>query len=361
MQTLTGSGSVGTSPASDVRGAAADITDPSDAGATKFFSTHPGTEERLGDETEVAGQTAARQAASAVTRHGSMAGARGRRLAMAVVASVAAVLLDAAAARGGWVIDQVVRGGDKETSRHRIFMQGNRLKVVMGDGMRERQATLLDLDRQTIVQIDYPGRVYTPATAAEYASLVGRGWRAKPGPAKPAAPSLSKDREERLRALPPDQRRALEAMVKPAREPAPPPTPEDCARDGVDARTTGRRITVAGYEASGYLLTSHGKPHSEVYIAPAITAAREIDPDKLERIVGEVLKAMPECPPRGRMIGADPMWKLIKDGYPVRILTMQGGRLIEVVKAEARLLGADEFEPPAGFTRTTPQEMMGGK
>jgi len=256
-----------------------------------------------------------------------------------------------------------VRGGDdKDTSRHRVFMQANRLKVVMGDGVRESQATMLDLDAQTITQIDYPARTYTRATVAEYVDLVRHGWRGK-GEATRQTLRAGKDLEERLRSLPSEQRRAVEAMMKPGEQPvaAMPPRPDHCGRDKVDVKTTGRRITVAGYAASGFLLLSGGRPDSEVYIAPDITAAREIDPDKLERIIAELVKAMPHCPPRGQMFGADPMWKLMKDGYPVRSIGMQGGRMIEVVKAEVRPLGADEFEPPAGFARRTPKEMLGGK
>jgi hypothetical protein len=54
------------------------------------------------------------------------------------------------------------------------------------------------------------------------------------------------------------------------------------------------------------------------------------------------------------------MWKLMKDGYPVRSVGKDGGTT-EVVKAESRSLGANEFEPPTGFARKTLKEMMGGR
>jgi hypothetical protein len=61
------------------------------------------------------------------------------------------------------------------------------------------------------------------------------------------------------------------------------------------------------------------------------------------------------------MIGTDPVWKLMKDGYPVRSIEKDGASTTEVTKAENRSIGADEFQPPAGFARKTLQEMMGGK
>jgi hypothetical protein len=106
---------------------------------------------------------------------------------------------------------------------------------------------------------------------------------------------------------------------------------------------------------------SNGKLDSEVWIAPAITAVSEIDPAKLERMMREMLKALPQCPPRGQLFGADPVWKLMKDGYPVRSVEQGGGTVTEVVKAESRSIGAAEFQAPAGFARKPLSELMGGK
>jgi hypothetical protein len=176
-----------------------------------------------------------------------------------------------------------------------------------------------------------------------------------------------KEMEETIKQMPPEQRRQMEAILreaqKGARPPAAPATgkPEACAPDTVDIRSTGQRITVAGYAASGYQVFTAGKLESEVWIAPAIAAVRELDVQKLERMMSEMLKALPRCPPRGAVFGADPVWKLMKDGYPVRSVDKSGGAVTEVVKAESRSLGAGEWEPPAGFARKTPREMMGGK
>jgi hypothetical protein len=40
---------------------------------------------------------------------------------------------------------------------------------------------------------------------------------------------------------------------------------------------------------------------------------------------------------------------------------MDSGHITAVVKAERRSLGANGFEPPAGFALRTLEEMMGGK
>ena len=281
------------------------------------------------------------------------------------VALVTTVTATTAPASAGWVIDQVMKSGGDDNNRQRLFLQQNRLKTLVMEGANVTNAVVMDLDAQTITQIDYKQRAYTTATAAEYAALMRQGFE-KMGEAAGQMQSQMKELEEQLKNLPPEQRRQIEAMMKQAqgaqRSPAQPQTkPEDCAPDKVDVKRTGKSITVAGYEASGYQVFTNGKLDSEVWIAPAITAAREIDPQKLERMMKEMMKALPHCPPRGQMFGADPMWKLMKDGYPVRSVDKDGGSVIEVVKAESRSLGASEFQAPTGFARKTLQEMMGGK
>ena len=280
--------------------------------------------------------------------------------------AAAATLLVIAAtmpAHAGWVIDQTVKtktGGDG-TSQQRLFLQANRLKVVSTEGPRTTQAVVMDLDTQTITQIDYKERTYTTATAQEYADLMRQGFKAM-NEQMGQMQTQMKEMEEQLKTLPPEQRRAIEAMMKQAQQSAgqAPKKPEECVPDKVDVKSTGKRLTVAGYDASGYQVFSNGDFDAEVYIAPGITAVREIDPKKLERMVTEMTKALPQCPARGGMFGADPMWKLMKDGYPVRSVGKDGATT-EVVKAESRSLGANEFEPPTGFARKTLKETMGGK
>jgi hypothetical protein len=173
-----------------------------------------------------------------------------------------------------------------------------------------------------------------------------------------------KQMEEQLKQLPPDQRKQVEAMIRSqqgGKGQPPAPRPEECLASKIDIKSTGKRATVAGFEASGYEIFNNDVLDSEVWIAPAITAVREIDPQKLERMVKEMTAAFPKCPPRGQMFGADPVWKLMKDGYPVRSMEKAHGYTTEVTKAESRALPGAEFQAPAGFTRKTLKEMMGGR
>lgn len=274
------------------------------------------------------------------------------------------LLVMATPAWAGWIIEEVIRGSNEKQSQ-RMFLQANRLKTVTLEGTRVVQAVVMDLDAQTITHIDYGERAYTTGTAKEYAESMRQGFQAM-GETGGQMQAQLKEMEEQLKQLPPEQRRQVEAMMKSMQQgaqksAASPLRPEDCVPDKVEIKRTGKSLTVAGYESTSYQIFSNGKLDSEVWIAPGITAVREIDPVKLERMVAEMMKALPQCPPRGQMFGADPVWKLMKDGYPVRSVEQGGGTVIEVVKAESRALSAGEWQPPAGFARKSLKEMMGGK
>lgn len=273
-------------------------------------------------------------------------------------ATLAGVLMAVTPAGAGWVIDQVAKfKGVDQASQQKMFMQANRMKVVT-EAAGTSQATVMDVDAQTITQIDYKNRTYTTATVTEYADVMRQSYQAMNQQMGHMQEQM-KQVEEQLKTLPPEQRREIEKMMKQSQA-APQTKPEDCVPDKVDVKSTGKKLTVAGYDAAGYQVFSNGTFDSEVYIAPGITAAREIDPRKLERMMSEMMKAMPQCPPRGGMFGSDAMWKLMKDGYPVRSVGKDGATT-EVVKAESRSLGANEFEPPTGFARKSLKEMMGGR
>jgi hypothetical protein len=276
--------------------------------------------------------------------------------------SFVVVLAVATPAAAGWVIDQELRH-TAGSQRQRLFMQTNRLKSVVLDGERVTMAVVMDLDAQTITQIDYQQRAYTTATAKEYAEMMRQGFQ-QMGQAMGQMQAQMKEMEAQLKDLPPEQRRQIEAMMRQMQGQqggGQGAAAADCAADRVEVRRSGKNATVAGYAATGYEIVTNGAPDSEVFIAPAITAAREIDPQKLERMMREMLQAMPQCPPRGQMFGADPAWKLMKEGYPVRTVEKDGRGVVEVVKAESRAIAAGEFQPPAGFAKKPLKDLMGGK
>ncbi len=245
----------------------------------------------------------------------------------------------------GWVIDEVVKGG--EGGRHQVLVQTNRMKtLLLSEGGKTTTAFILDLDAQTITQVDYERRYYVTSTVQDYVQAM-----------QGAMAGAMKEMQEAMKGLPPEQRKMMEEMMRSQMGQA-----QACREPRIEVRKGGQQATIAGYPAVRYDVLADGKLQSELWIAKGITAWRELDPRKLEQFAVEMAK-LSGCSPsqaqRGRF-GADPSWRLASEGYPVRTMDRSGsGAIVEVVKAESRTVPSVEFQPPAGFARKTAREMMG--
>ena len=259
----------------------------------------------------------------------------------------------------GWVIDQVVKGGG-EGGRQQVVLQTNRMKTLMlGSNGQPTSAFILDLNAETITQLNYEERNYVTSTVQEFAQMIK-------GATQAASEQMSramKEMQEAMKDMPPEQRKMMEQMMG-DRMPKMGPPAEDCREPIVEWRKTGQQAMIAGYPAVRYDVLIDGKADSELWLAKGITAWRELDPKKLERFAAEMEKLAPSCGrAQGRhgFRGDDPAMKLAGEGYPVRTVHRGsgGGVTVEVVKAETRTVPATEFQPPAGFARKTFREMMG--
>jgi len=263
---------------------------------------------------------------------------------------LASVLIWTGQASAGWIIEQMEKGGG-EGSRQQVMLQANRMKTTMYDGGKPIGASILDLNSQTITQVDYPERHYVTATVQEYAQTMQM--------ALSQAAEAMKQMPE-LKNIPPEQRKMVEAMMRSQTSQA---GSSECREPRIEVRKTAQQATIAGYPAVRFDVLADGKPGSEVWIAKGITAWRELDAQKLDRFAAEMTK-LAGCPGQGRqgLPGTDPSWKLANEGYPVRTVDRGGrGGTVEVVKAESRTVQASEFQPPPGFARKTLQEMMGNR
>ncbi len=275
-----------------------------------------------------------------------------------IAGGIAAVLFAfAGRAEAGWVIEQVLRSEAGPGQMH-VLIQANKTKnVVVGPDGQPLMAFMVDLDAETVTQVDYQGRRYATATFPEYGQMMRGGQQAM---ADQMAKALEQVREQ-MKIAPPEQRQMPEQMLR-SQMPQAGGTPQDCREPQTEVRKTGQRATIAGYPAVRHDVLADGKLATEVWIASGITAWREIDPRKLEKLTTEMARAVPSCGPGhpGFPGANDPAWKLAAEGYPVRTVDQaSGGATVEVVKAESRSVPAAEFQPPAGFARQTLQEMLG--
>lgn len=271
-----------------------------------------------------------------------------------VVAAVAlaVVLAGSGPASAGWVIEQAVRGAGPG-GRQQILVQANRIKsVTLGPDGRPAHAFIMDLGAETLTQIDYQARHYVTSPLQEYV-------RAMASAAQAASARIAESRkamEEAMKNLPPDQRRAMEQAM---RAQAPPGAPGEgpCVEPRREVRRTGQQATIAGYPAVRWEILADGQVESEVWVAPGLPVGRELDAAKLEQVSTAMAGAF-ACGPGAAGGGADPTWRLVGEGYPVRTVAGQGAMTVEVVRAESRSVAATEFQPPAGFARKTLQELM---
>jgi len=272
--------------------------------------------------------------------------------------ALASIFVWTGQASAGWVIDQVMKGGG-EGARQQVLLQANRMKTLMlGEDGTPSAAFILDLNAETITQVDYKGKHYISTTVQEFGQMIQGVQQAMSGEMAEAMKQML----EQMKDMPEEQRKMVEQMMR-SRVPKTGPAPQDCVEPKVELKKTGQQATIAGYPAVRYDVLADGKPESELWLASGIAAWREMDPQKLQRFASELAKAVPRCGSVKEQHGFrrdDPAWKLASEGYPVRTVhRSDGGVTMEVVKAESRSIPAAEFQPPAGFTKKTLRDMMG--
>lgn len=263
---------------------------------------------------------------------------------------VASLFMWIGQASAGWIIDQVAKGSG-EGSRQQVVLQANLMKTLtFGKDGQPAEAFILDLNAQTITQVDYRKRHYVTATVQEYARMIRDAYQA----ASEHMARRMQEIQEAIKEMPPEQQKMVEEMLR-SQVPQGEPARQDCPEPGIELKKTNDQATIAGYPTVRYDVLIDGKLDSELWLAKGITVWRELDPQKLERFSAELAKLAPPCrraKGRHRLGGDDPAWKVASEGYPVRRVRRGGGTsTVEVVKAESGSVPATEFQPPADFAR----------
>lgn len=255
------------------------------------------------------------------------------------------VLTCAGPASAGWVIDQVVKKDEKGAAAGnsiQMALQANQMKTTVFESGKPAFAFIMDLNAQTITQINYEEKSSTTSTVQEFVQSI-----------KGMMSSVMKQMEEAMKQVPPEQRKMMEEMMR-----AQMPKQEDCPEVKTELRKTEQQETIAGYSAVRYDVLVDGKTTSELWISKEIAAWKEIDPEKLQKFSVEFDK-LAGCSNKTGLASSDPSWKIAAEGFPVRTVMKTGKVTVtELVKAESKTIPASEFQPPAGFTQKTLQEML---
>jgi len=271
-------------------------------------------------------------------------------------AVLVALLAGGEPASAGWVIEQAVRGPG-HSGRQQILIQANRIKSVsLGPDGRPTHAVIMDLGAETLTQVDYQARHYVTSTLPEYVQAMAGAAQA----ANAQRAESLKAIEQAMKNLPPDQKKAMEQAMRGQMGPGG-AGGGPCVEPRREVRRTGQQATIAGFPAVRWEVLADGRVESELWVAPGLPVAGELDAAKLEQVSNAMARAFACGPGGGPGGGADPTWRLVGEGYPVRTVADQGALTVEVVRAESRSVATGEFQPPAGFARRTLREMMGGR
>jgi hypothetical protein len=253
----------------------------------------------------------------------------------------------------GWVIDQVIK--EKEWHQQ-VIVQENHIKVtVLNKKKIPKNAVIMNLDTETITQVDYDSEQYTAAALQEYGQLL----QTLQSSVLPAMAEVMKRGQGQLKALSPEQRGTIEQMLG-SQSPTAGQAASDCPEPPpTEMRKTEQKDTIAGYAARRYDLLVDQKTQSELWIAKDITISQELDAEKMARFSAELAKLATCNPTVGRrdLFSDGLSWQVINEGYPVRIVHPDDQRTVEVVKAEPRTVPDSEFQPPAGFSATPLRHM----
>jgi hypothetical protein len=108
----------------------------------------------------------------------------------------------------GWIIDEMEQEND---TRGQVLMQANRVKsVILGLDRKPESAFIIDLEAQTITEVNYEEQYFATGSFQEYAAAV----RHVVDEARQSTAQMMQDMQESLNAMPPEQRRSMEDMLR---------------------------------------------------------------------------------------------------------------------------------------------------
>lgn len=287
-------------------------------------------------------------------------------------------LLPIAKAEAGWMIEEEIHyragssTGPLQALRNSLIISANRMKTTrLSWDENPLEALTIDLELQTLMTADYKRRMVVIGPVREYGVALWGLIQILGGPL--AGPM--RQRWESLQGMPFEQRQVgehqmLEEMMQSSVRSGPPagilPSAEACREPKITTQSTADTARIAGYQATRYHIYEDGKFTQEIWVSRGITAWQEVDLKKLERFIQDMsskaLEVLPGCG-RGHGLGLpwlgphpnDPAWRLVHEGYAVRIVNHGegGGTGLNVVKAKSGAVPLTQFQPPTGFARQT--------
>jgi hypothetical protein len=228
-----------------------------------------------------------------------------------------------------------LKGSGVEVTEPTIYIKGSKVRAE-SIGRDRNDYVIMDLDSGTSWMVTPKDKKYVEWTKGDTQALANK------------MEEMHKAMDERMAKLPPEQRQQMEAMMKgmPGMPGAPAAAPK------VEVHPLGKTQTVDGVQTTGY----EARQGSETVQAWVTQDYKELLPT-FQAMQENMEKMTP-----GRKAGEKGVRAtLAAYGLPVRVQTLGGRqyRVEDLLEVQKKSVPADLFSLPAGFEKSTPQQMMG--
>jgi hypothetical protein len=197
------------------------------------------------------------------------------------------------------------------------FAMPRMLKVV-----NPTMVMILRIDQEKIYNVDPAKKTYSEITFADMEAY-----------AKKAGDKMAAFKEK-IKNLPPDQRKQMEGMAGVMGGTEAP----------VEVSATGEKKTIAGFACTKYIMKRGDKEMMTLWVTKDVTGFDNLRKDLME--FGKRTAALTN------MSGLSDAYQKI-DGFPMETdMDMMGKMTTVVTKVEKRSTPAGEFSVPAGYTKT---------
>ncbi|MGH9862446.1 MAG: DUF4412 domain-containing protein [Candidatus Acidiferrales bacterium] len=254
---------------------------------------------------------------------------------------VLAVCLAGGVARAGVVVETEQREPGSTTAAGRALysIDAGRLRIEARSSEGEETLVIFRADKSVAWIINQQDRTYYEITPAKVAQM------------KQQMEAAQRQMAAELEKMPPDQRKMVEEMMtRMGQRPGSNPPP-------YIVRAAGRGEKVGSFVCTRYEILRGSERTGELWAASVEQLKLGPEDFKTFSDLAKLFEPLGQQGPMGQLAGLKPLGSGGEtiEGYPVRTLTYDGGRLVQeevVVRAEQQTFDNKLFELPSGLRKT---------
>ncbi|HVZ70996.1 MAG TPA: DUF4412 domain-containing protein [Polyangia bacterium] len=255
-------------------------------------------------------------------------------LGLTSLALAAATFLSAGAARAAVTI-VIQRGQAPATTQSTLYLDGDRMRVEGVSGPTNHDANVI---------VDGAAKKMTVLNAAEksYMEITEEDMKMM----RARVDAMRAQAEERMKNMPPEQRKQMEAMMAKMGAPA----AGDDKPVKLEFKATGEKKTVNGFACEMYKVVRDGAVKEEDCISPwSAKVLQKSDLEGFRKFAENMAKSLG---PMGHGAQNEMLDRLDKfPGLPITRHVLDGGPDEEIKSVKRGAIAASNFTVPAGYTK----------